>query len=156
MDALKYTCIRLEVAKVPQEVTHMKMTLSRLRYKASLNKASYKELSNGNVIDTNERLFDFYFGYYKQSLSQSVSSNAFDYLKDKVTIIARHDDRFVEAMNDSNYTITLPSPNANTYHVASINPDYEVNGGYDTIVLSLVGGSSDTTSDSDTDTNNNG
>ena len=134
----------------------MKMTLSRLRYKASLNKLGYEELSNGNTIDTNEKLFDFYFGYYKQSLSQSVSSNAFDYLRDKVTIVVRHDNRFVTAMNDTNYTITLP--NTETYNVASLNPDYEVNG-YDTIVLSLVGGSSDdTTSDSttNTDTNSNG
>lgn len=133
----------------------MKMTLSRLRYKASLNKLGYEELSNGNTIDTNEKLFDFWFGYYKQSLSQSVSSNAFDYLKDKVTVTTRHDDRFVEAMSDTNYTITL---NSKTYNVASINPDYEVNG-YDTIVLSLVGGSSDTTNNSttntNTDTNNN-
>nr|WP_162816943.1 hypothetical protein [Lactiplantibacillus plantarum] len=135
------------------------MTLSRLRYKGSLNKLGYEELDNGNTIDTNEKLFDFLFGYYKQSLSQSVSSNAFDYLKDKVTIVVRHDNRFVTAMSDTNYTITLP--NTKTYNVASINPDYEVNG-YDTIVLSLVGGSSDTTSDSDssttntsTDTNNN-
>ena len=127
----------------------MKMTLSRLRYKATLNKLGYEELSNGNTIDVNTKLFDFYYGYYKQSLSQSVSSNAFDYLKDKVTIVVRHDDRFVTAMNDKNYTITLPSPNANTYNVASINPDYEVNG-YDTIVLSLVGGSSDTTNNSST------
>lgn len=133
----------------------MKMTLSRLRYKATLNKLGYKELSNGSTIDTNEKLFDFYYGYYKQSLSQSVSSNAFDYLKDKVTIIARHDDRFVTAMNDQNYTITLPSPNANTYNVASINPNFEVNG-YDTIVLSATGGSSDTTNDSSTtNTSNN-
>ena len=122
----------------------MKMTLSRLRYKASLNKLGYEELSNGNTIDTNVKLFDFWFGYYKQSLSQSVSSNAFDYLKDKVTIVVRHDDRFVTAMNDKNYTITLPSPNANTYNVASINPNFEVNG-YDTIILSATGGSSDTT-----------
>lgn len=128
----------------------MKMTLSRLRYKATLNKLGYKELSNGNTIDVNTKLFDFYYGYYKQSLSQSVSSNAFDYLKDKVTIVVRHDDRFVTAMNDKNYTITLPSPNANTYNVASINPDYEVNG-YDTIVLSATGGSSDS---STTNTNN--
>ncbi|MCJ2385482.1 hypothetical protein HZI70_15530 [Lactiplantibacillus plantarum] len=127
----------------------MKMTLSRLRYKASLNKLGYEELPNGNTIDTNEKLFDFYFGYYKQSLSQSVSSNAFDYLKDKVTVTTRHDDRFVTAMSDTNYTITLP--NSKTYNVASINPDYEVNG-YDTIVLSLVGGSSDTTNDSDSST----
>ena len=112
------------------------MTLSRLRYKASLNKLGYVELSNGNTIDTNEKLFDFYYGYYKQSLSQSVSSNAFNYLKDKVTIVVRHDDRFVEAMNDQNYTITLP--NTKTYNVASINPDYELNG-YDTVVLSAVG-----------------
>ena len=135
----------------------MKMTLSRLRYKGSLNKLGYEELSNGNTIDTNEKLFDFYYGYYKQSLTQSVSSNAFNYLKDKVTIVVRHDDRFVTAMNDQNYTITLP--NTKTYNVASINPDYEVNG-YDTIVLSLVGGSSDTTSNSSTtntstDTNSN-
>lgn len=126
----------------------MKMTLSRLRYKASLNKLGYEELSNGNTIDTNEKLFDFWFGYYKQSLSQSVSSNAFDYLKDKVTIVVRHDDRFVAGLNDTNYTITLP--NTKTYNVASINPDYEING-YDTIVLSLVGGSSDS---STTNTNN--
>lgn len=119
------------------------MTLSRLRYKATLNKLGYKELSNGNTIDVNTKLFDFYYGYYKQSLSQSVSSNAFDYLKDKVTIIARHDDRFVEAMNNQNYTISLPSPNANTYHVASVNPDYELNG-YDTIVLSAVGATTTT------------
>ncbi|WP_147368415.1 hypothetical protein [Lactiplantibacillus plantarum] len=105
-------------------------------------------MSNGNTIDTNEKLFDFYFGYYKQSLSQSVSSNAFDYLKDKVTIVVRHDDRFVTGLNDTNYTITLP--NTKTYNVASINPDYEING-YDTIVLSLVGGSSDS---STTNTNN--
>lgn len=126
----------------------MKMTLSRLRYKASLNKLGYEELSNGNTVDTSERLFDFYYGYYKQSLSQSISSNAFDYLKDKVTIVVRHDDRFVTAMSDTNYTITLP--NTKTYNVASINPDYEING-YDTIVLSLVGGSSDS---STTNTNN--
>ncbi|PTM27459.1 hypothetical protein DA799_15575, partial [Lactiplantibacillus plantarum] len=67
----------------------------------------------------------------------------------KVTIITRHDDRFVTSLNDQNYTITLP--NTKTYNVASINPDYEVNG-YDTIVLSLVGGSSDTTNDSDSST----
>ena len=137
--------------------THMKMTLSRLRYKASLNKLGYEELPNGNTIDTNEKLFDFYFGYYKQSLSQSVSSNAFDYLRDKVTVVTKHNNKFVEAMNDKNYTITLPAPNSNTYNIVSVNPDYEVNG-YDTIVLSLVGGSSDTTSDSttNTDTNSNG
>lgn len=122
----------------------MKMTLSRLRYKASLNKLGYEELSNGNTIDTNEKLFDFYYGYYKQSLSQSVSSNAFDYLKDKVTIITRHNDKFVQAMSDTSYTITLPSPNDKTYHVASINPDYELNG-YDTIVLSATGSASGST-----------
>lgn len=116
----------------------MKMTLSRLRYKASLNKLGYEELPNGNTIDTNEKLFDFWFGYYKQSLSQSVSSNAFDYLKDKVTIVARHNNYFVTAMSDTSYTITLPSPNSKTYNVASINPDYEING-YDTIVLSATG-----------------
>ncbi|MBO2714487.1 hypothetical protein GTP11_15705 [Lactiplantibacillus plantarum] len=133
----------------------MKMTLSRLRYRASLNKLGYEELPNGNTIDTNEKLFDFWFGYYKQSLSQSVSSNAFDYLKDKVTIVVRHNDYFVEALNDTSYTITLPSPNANTYNVASINPDYELNG-HDTIVLSATGGSSDDTSnDSSTTKTNN-
>ncbi|MHA3853030.1 hypothetical protein ACX1CG_15875 (plasmid) [Lactiplantibacillus plantarum] len=117
----------------------MKMTLSRLRYKASLNKLGYEELPNGNVVDTNVKLFDFYFGYYKQSLSQSISSNAFDYLKDKVTIVVRHNDYFVQAMSDTSYTITLPSPNANTYYVASIDPSYEVVNGYDTIVLSATG-----------------
>ncbi|KZU85516.1 hypothetical protein Nizo3894_3059 [Lactiplantibacillus plantarum] len=55
-----------------------------------------------------------------------------------MTIIARHDDYFVQAMSDTSYTITLPSPNSKTYHVASVNPDYEVNG-YDTIVLSAIG-----------------
>lgn len=116
----------------------MKITLERLRYKASFNKQGYKELDNGNIINTNEKLFDFWFGYYKQSLSQSVSSNAFDFLKDKVTIIARHNDYFVQAMDNTSYTITLPSPNNKTFRVASVNPDYEVNG-YDTIVLSAVG-----------------
>ncbi|MGA3433085.1 hypothetical protein ACA584_15020 [Lactiplantibacillus plantarum] len=116
----------------------MKITLERLRYKASFNKQGYEELPNGNTVNTNEKLFDFWFGYYKQSLSQSVSSNAFDFLKDKVTIIARHNDKFVEAMDNTSYTITLPSPNSKVYHVASINPDYEVNG-YDTIVLSATG-----------------
>lgn len=116
----------------------MKITLERLRYKASFNKQGYEELPNGNTVNTDQKLFDFWFGYYKQSLSQSVSSNAFDFLKDKVTIIARHDDKFVEAMSNTSYTITLPAPNSKTYHVASINPDYEVNG-YDTIVLSAVG-----------------
>ena len=121
----------------------MRIGLERLRYKASFNKQGYEELPNGNTINTNEKLFNFYYGYYKQSLSQSVSSNAFDYLKDKVTIIARHDDRFVEAMSNNSYTITLPKPNDKTYHVASINPDYEVNG-YDTIVLSAVGATTTT------------
>ena len=116
----------------------MKIGLERLRYKATLNKQGYEELSNGNTIDTNVKLFDFWFGYYKQSLSQSVSSNAFDFLKDKVTIIARHNDYFVQAMDNTSYTITLPKPNDKTYHVASINPDYEING-YDTIVLSATG-----------------
>lgn len=116
----------------------MKITLERLRYKASFNKQGYEELPNGNTVNTNEKLFDFWFGYYKQSLSQSVSSNAFDFLKDKVTIIARHNDYFVQAMSDTSYTITLPKPNNKTYHVASINPDYELNG-YDTIVLSATG-----------------
>lgn len=119
----------------------MKITLERLRYKASFNKQGYEELPNGNVVNTNEKLFDFWFGYYKQSLSQSVSSNAFDFLKDKVTIVVRHDDYFVQAMSDTSYTITLPKPNDKTYHVASINPDYEVNG-YDTIVLSETGSAS--------------
>lgn len=132
----------------------MKMTLSRLRYKASLNKLGYEELPNGNTIDVNTKIFSFWFGYYKQSLSQSVSSNAFDYLKDKVMIVTKHNNSFVEAMNDTNYTITLPAPNSNTYNVVSINPDYEVNG-YDTIVLSLVGGSSDTTSNSSATKTNN-
>ncbi|MDO7806501.1 hypothetical protein Q7Q91_16045 [Lactiplantibacillus pentosus] len=116
----------------------MKITLERLRYKGTFNKQGYKELPNGNVVNTNEKLFDFWFGYYKQSLSQSVSSNAFDFLKDKVTIIARHNDYFVQAMSDTSYSITLQAPNSKTYHVASINPDYEVNG-YDTIVLSATG-----------------
>lgn len=136
----------------------MKITLERLRYKASFNKQGYEELSNGNVVSTNEPLFDFWFGYYKQSLSQSVSSNAFDYLKDKPTIVVRHNDKFVEAMSNTSYTITLPKPNSKTYNVASINPDYEVNG-YDTIVLSATGGTSDTTNNSsttDTNTNYNG
>lgn len=124
----------------------MKMTLSRLRYKASLNKLGYEELSNGNTVDVNTKLFDFYYGYYKQSLSQSVSSNAFDFLKDKVTIVARHNDKFVEAMSNTSYTITLPSPNSKTYQVASVNPDYEVNG-YDTIVLSAVGATTSGSSD---------
>lgn len=116
----------------------MKITLERLRYKGTFNKQGYEELPNGNTINTNEPLFSFWFGYYKQSLSESVSTNAFDFLKDKVTIIARHNDYFVTAMDDTSYTITLPSPNSKTYHVASINPDYEVNG-YDTIVLSATG-----------------
>ncbi|MCG0715643.1 head-tail adaptor protein [Lactiplantibacillus plantarum] len=124
----------------------MKITLERLRYKASFNKQGYEELPNGNTVNTNVKLFDFWFGYYKQSLSQSVSSNAFDFLKDKVTIIARHDDYFVQAMSDTSYTITLPKPNDKTYHVASINPDYEVNG-YDTIVLSAVGATTSGSSD---------
>lgn len=125
----------------------MKMTLSRLRYKASLNKLGYEELSNGNTVDVNTKLFDFYYGYYKQSLSQSVSSNAFDYLKDKVTIITRHNDKFVQAMSDTSYTITLPSPNDKTYYVSSVNPDFEVNG-YDTIVLSATGSTSGSTTGS--------
>lgn len=116
----------------------MKITLERLRYKGTFNKQGYKELPNGNIINTNEKLFDFWFGYYKQSLSQSVSSNAFDYLKDKVTIVVRHNDLFVTAMDNTSYTITLPKPNDKSYRVASINPDYEVNG-YDTIVLSATG-----------------
>lgn len=116
----------------------LKITLERLRYKGSFNQKGWKELDNGNIINTNEKLFDFWFGYYKQSLSQSVSSNAFDYLKDKVTIITRHNDYFVTAMSDTSYTITLPSPNSKTYNVASINPNFEVNG-YDTIVLSVTG-----------------
>ncbi|WP_455390333.1 hypothetical protein [Lactiplantibacillus pentosus] len=123
----------------------MKITLERLRYKATFNKQGYEELPNGNVVNTNEKLFDFWYGYYKQSLSQSVSSNAFDFLKDKPTIIARHNDKFVEAMSDNSYTITLPSPNDKTYHVASINPDYEVVNGYDTIVLSATGTTTTTT-----------
>ena len=115
----------------------MKARLNELRYKATLNKLGYKTLANYNTIPVNTPLFDFWFGYYKQSLSQSVSSNAFDFLKDKVTIIARHDDYFVTAMSDNSYTITLPAPNSKTYNVASVNPDYEVNG-YDTIVLSAT------------------
>ncbi|WP_119463160.1 hypothetical protein [Lactiplantibacillus plantarum] len=120
----------------------MKVTLERLRYKGTFNQQGYKELPNGNIINTNEKLFDFWFGYYKQSLSQSVSSNAFDYLKDKVTIITRHNDYFVTAMSDTSYTITLPKPNDKIYNVASINPDYEVNG-YNTIVLSATGTTTD-------------
>lgn len=116
----------------------MKITLERLKHKGVFNKQGYEELPNGNTVNTNEKLFDFWFGYYKQSLSQSVSSNAFDFLKDKVTIIARHNDYFVTAMSDTSYTITLPSPNSKVYNVASINPDYEING-YDTIVLSVTG-----------------
>ncbi|MCG0622295.1 head-tail adaptor protein [Lactiplantibacillus plantarum] len=116
----------------------MKIELERLKHKGVFNKQGYQELPNGNVVNTNEKLFDFWYGYYKQSLSQSVSSNAFDFLKDKVTIVARHSDYFVQAMSDTSYAITLPAPNNKTYHVASINPDYEVNG-YDTIVLSAVG-----------------
>ena len=121
----------------------MKIGLERLRYKATFNKQGYEELDNGNVVNTNVRLFNFYFGYFKQSLAQSVSSNAFDYLKDKPTIITRHNDKFVQAMSNMSYTITLPSPNSKTYHVASVNPDYEVNG-YDTIVLSAVGATTTT------------
>lgn len=123
----------------------------RLRYKGTFNQQGYKELPNGNIINTNEKLFDFWFGYYKQSLSQSVSSNAFDYLKDKVTIITRHNDYFVTAMSDTSYTITLPSPNSKTYNVASINPDYEVNG-YDTIVLSAIGTTTSTSTSTGTTT----
>ena len=115
----------------------MKANLNELRYKATLNKLGYKTLANYNTIPVNTPLFDFWFGYYKQSLSQSVSSNAFDYLKDKVTIIARHDDHFVTALSDTSYTITLPKPNDKTYNVASVNPDYSLNG-YDTIVLSAT------------------
>lgn len=121
----------------------MKITLERIRYKATFNQQGYEELDNGNVVNTNEKLFDFWFGYYRQSLSQSVSSNAFDFLKDKVTIIARHNDYFVEAMSNNSYTITLPKPNDKTYHVASINPNFEVNG-FDTIVLSAVGATTTT------------
>ena len=116
----------------------MKVNLNKLRYKATLNKLGHKTLANGNTIPVSEPLFVFRFGYYKQSLSQSVSSNTFNFLKGKVTIIARHDDYFVTAMIDNSYTITLPAPNSKTYNVASVNPDYEVNG-YDTIVLSAIG-----------------
>lgn len=126
----------------------MKITLGRLRYRASLNQQGYEELPNGNVVNTNVRLFDFYFGYYKQSLSQSVSSNAFDYLKDKPIIVTRHNDKFVQAMSDTSYSITLPKPNDKTYHVSSVNPDYELNG-YDTIVLSAVGATTTTGGSSD-------
>lgn len=122
----------------------MKITLERLRYRGTFNKQGYQELPNGNVVNTNEKLFDFWFGYYKQSLSESVSTNAFDFLKDKVTIIARHNDYFVQAMDNTSYTITLPSPNNKTFRVASVNPDYEVNG-YDTIVLSATGTTTTTT-----------
>ena len=125
----------------------MKITLERLRYKATFNQEGFKELPNGNTINISEKLFDFWFGYYKQSLSESVSSNAFDFLKDKVTIIARHDDHFVEAMSNTSYTITLPAPNSKVYNVASVNPDYEVNG-YDTIVLSAVGATTTSSSGS--------
>lgn len=116
----------------------MKITLERLKHKGVFNKRGFEELPNGNVVNTNEPLFSFWYGYYKQSLSQSVSTNAFDFLKDKVTIIARHNDYFVTAMDDTSYSITLSAPNSKTYKVASINPDYEVNG-YDTIVLSATG-----------------
>ena len=116
----------------------MKIELERLRYKAVFNSVNSRELDNGNFVNTNEPLFSFFFGYFKQSLSQSISNNAFDYLKDKVTIVARHDDRFVIATNDNSYTITLPKPNNKTYSIASINPDHEING-YDILVLSTVG-----------------
>ncbi|MCT3064329.1 hypothetical protein [Lactiplantibacillus pentosus] len=116
----------------------MKITLERLRYRGSFNKQKATELDNGNFVYDNEKVFDFYFGYYKQSLSQSVSSNAFNYLKDKVTIVVRHSEHFVIATNDTSFTITLPKPNDKTYNIASINPDYEVNG-YDVLVLSTVG-----------------
>ncbi|WP_119463154.1 hypothetical protein [Lactiplantibacillus plantarum] len=43
----------------------MKVTLERLRYKGTFNQQGYKELPNGNIINTNEKLFDFWFGYYK-------------------------------------------------------------------------------------------
>lgn len=116
----------------------MKITLERIRYKATFNKKRNTELPNGNNVNVNEKLFDFWFGYYKQNLNQSVSSNSFDYLKDKVTIIARHNDLFVEALSNDSYSITLPKPNSKTYNIASVNPDYEING-YDTIVLSATG-----------------
>ncbi|WP_162899498.1 hypothetical protein [Lactiplantibacillus plantarum] len=45
-------------------------------------------------------------------------------------------------MSDTSYTITLPKPNDKIYNVASINPDYEVNG-YNTIVLSATGTTTD-------------
>lgn len=121
----------------------MKIELNRLRYKASFNSRQSVELDNGNLVTKDVKLFDFYFGYYKQSLSQSVSSNAFDYLKDKIVIVTRHNDKFVEALNNSSYSITLPKPNNKTYTIASINPDYEVNG-YDTIVLSATGATTGT------------
>lgn len=117
----------------------MKITLERLRYKATFNKQGYEELPNGNNVNVNEKLFDFWFGYYRQNLSQSVSSNAFDFLKDKVVIVVRHNDKFVEALNNSSYSITLMKPNNKTYTIASINPSFEVNNDYDTIVLSAVG-----------------
>lgn len=118
----------------------MKVELNRLRYRGTFNQRKSVELDNGNWIYQDYPLFNFRYGYYKQSLSQSVSTNAFDYLKDKVTIVVRHNDKYVEALNDSSYSITLMKPNNKTFTIASINPDYDMQG-FDTIVLSAVGGS---------------
>ena len=111
----------------------MKVKLSELRFKGTLNKLGYKTLANGNTIPANTPLFDFRFGYYHMSLSTNIQANILDQLTNTVTIFARHNDSFV---GDSLHTVTIDDVSYGI--IKEIEPDFDING-CDVLVLKKVG-----------------
>ena len=110
----------------------MKANLNEMRYKATLNKLGHKTLANGNTIPANTPLFDFRFGYYKQSLQTNIQANVLDVLSNTIIIFVRHNDSFV---SDSLHTVTIDDV---SYNIKEIEPDFDING-CDVLVLKKVG-----------------
>lgn len=95
--------------------------ISRLKFKATLLKNGEVILPNGNIIDGWNKVKDFYFDYYSNTISETVamlSTTEFN-----ISIVARHDPAFMEDVGNEGVKIGNSS-----YRVASVSPDYDLNG----------------------------
>lgn len=110
----------------------MKAKLSQLRYKGSYNHAESIELPNGTFSKKNAALFEFRYGVKKNSLAYLVNKDMYPELKNTISIIARHDERFISG--EKSYTISI---GATTYSIINVDVDPEVNG-MDVLTLKVV------------------
>lgn len=111
----------------------MKAKLSQLRYKASFNIDGAEEMPNGVYKTVPELLFEFRYGVYKRSMEYMVTKDMYPELKNTISIMARHDDRFI-AGSTTGYSVTIGST---TYTIVDVDVDSEING-IDVLTLKAV------------------